>query len=52
MSISTYSIVMGIVWFSVTALIGSFLLRKTSKGGLLLIATIFVLALLRMFIPL
>lgn len=52
MSISTYSIVMGIVWFSVTALIGSFLLRKTSKGGLLLIATIFVLALLRMFVPL
>lgn len=52
MSISVYSVVMAIIWFSFAALIGSFALRKISKGGLLFITLILALALLRMFIPL
>lgn len=52
MSISIYSVAMGIIWFSISALIGSVVLRNTSKGGLLLVALIFVLSLFRMFVPL
>lgn len=51
MSISVYSVVMAIAWFSLAALIGSFALRKTTKSGLLFVALIFILALFRGFIP-
>lgn len=51
MSISVYSVVMAIIWFSLTALVGSFALRKTTKGGLLFVALIFILALFRGFVP-
>lgn len=51
MSISIYSIIMAIIWFSLAALIGSFALRKTTKGGLLFVALIFILALFRGFVP-
>lgn len=52
MSVSIYSIVMGILWFSLTALIGSFLLKNTTKGSLILVGLIFILGLFRVFIPL
>lgn len=52
MSISIYSIVMAIIWFSLAALIGSSALRKSSKGGLIYVSVIFILAILRIFIPL
>lgn len=52
MSVSIYSIVMSIIWFSLAALIGSFVLRKTTKGGLLFVSLIFILALIRGIVPL
>lgn len=52
MSVSIYSIVMSIIWFTLAALIGSFVLRKTAKGGLAFLSLIFFLALLRGIFPL
>ena len=43
MIITPYSVVMSILWFSLSCLIGSIILPKVSKGGLVLIAVIFIL---------
>lgn len=52
MAVSVYSVVTGLVWFTLAALIGSVTLRKTTKGGMFLVVLIFVLALFRIFVPL
>lgn len=52
MTITPYSIVMSVLWFSLACLIGSIILPKISKGGLFLIAVIFILAFIRLCIPL
>lgn len=52
MIITPYSVVMSILWFSLSCLIGSIILPKVSKGGLVLIAVIFILAFIRLCVPL
>lgn len=53
MSITIYSFFMAVIWFSLSALIGSLVLRKEStQHGLVVIALFFLLALIRMFVPL
>lgn len=52
MTITPYSIVMSILWFSLACLIGCVLLPRISRGGLALVAAIFVLAFIRLCVPL
>lgn len=52
MTITPYSIVMSILWFSVACLIGCVLLPRISRGGMALVAAIFVLAFVRLCVPL
>lgn len=52
MTITPYSIIMSILWFSLACLIGCVLLPRISGGGLALVAAIFVLAFIRLCVPL
>lgn len=52
MTITPYSIVMSILWFSLACLIGCVLLPRISTGGLALVAIIFILAFIRLCVPL
>lgn len=51
MSVSPYSVLMAVLWFSVAALVGSITLRRAHKHGLTLIAAIYIFALLRGIFP-
>lgn len=52
MSISVYSVVMAIIWFTLASLIGRYVLRRAEKCGLAFIGMVFLLTLLRIFVPL
>lgn len=52
MAVSSYSIVMALLWFTVAALIGCWTLRKAEKYGLVFVSVIFTLAILRAVLPL
>ena len=52
MSVSVYSAVMAVIWFTVAVLVGSYTLHKASKHGLLFVAVILVLSVVRIFLPL
>ena len=51
MSVSIYSLIMAIAWFSIAVLIGDLLLQKSERNRLAFIIAIFILALLRIFLP-
>lgn len=52
MSISIYSVVMALIWFTLAVLIGHCVLRRAEKCGLAFIGMIFFMTLLRIFMPL
>lgn len=52
MAVSSYSIVMALLWFTVAALIGCLILRKAEKDWLIFISAVFILAILRAVLPL
>lgn len=52
MLISSYSVVMALVWFTGAAWVGCLLLRKAEKYGLAFVCVIFALAALRAVLPL
>ncbi len=52
MMISPFSVLMALLWFTIAALIGSFILRRAEKYGLVLVSIIYFLALLRCVLPL
>lgn len=51
MAISPYSIVMALLWFTVAIGVGSFMLRKAEKYGLVFVSMVFLLAFLRGILP-
>ena len=51
MSVSVYSVVMAVIWFTLATLIGSYTLHRTSKHGLFFVAAILLLSVLRIFLP-
>lgn len=52
MSVSVYSIIMAILWFTLAVLIGNYTLHRASKHGLFFVASILLLSALRIFLPL
>lgn len=52
MGISKYSVATAIVWFSVAALVGSRMMRKASRSGLIFIGSLFLLSFIRVALPL
>jgi len=52
MAVSSYSVIIALLWFTVAALIGCWTLRKAEKYGLVFISVIFTLAILRAVLPL
>ena len=52
MSISVYSIVTAVIWFTLAVLIGNFTLHRTSRHGLVFVTAILLLSILRIFLPL
>lgn len=52
MGVTAYSLVMGLLWFTIAAWIGSMILPKVPKGALVIVAAIFFLAFFRMLVPL
>ena len=51
MSVSVYSVVMAVIWFTLATLIGSYTLHRASKHGLFFVAAILFLSVLRIFLP-
>ena len=51
MSVSVYSVVMAVIWFTLATLIGSYTLHRASKHGLLFVTAILLLSVLRIFLP-
>ena len=51
MGVSVFSLIVGLFFFTVMALLGSVMLPRATKGGVLLTGVIFVFALARIFIP-
>lgn len=51
MSVSVYSVVMAVIWFTLATLIGSYTLHRASKHGLFLVTAILLLSVLRIFLP-
>lgn len=52
MSVSVYSVIMAILWFTLAVLIGNYTLHRASKHGLFFVASILLLSALRIFLPL
>lgn len=52
MTISLYSSVMAVAWFSIASLLGGLLLRKASRIGLSFLVAAFLLAIVRVLLPL
>lgn len=50
--VSFYSVIMSLLWFTVSAVLFSIALRHASRGGLLILLMLCVLTLLRVFLPL
>lgn len=51
MSVSVYSVVMAVIWFTLATLIGSYTLHRASKHGLFFVVAILFLSVLRIFLP-
>jgi len=52
MSVSAYSIVMAVIWFTLAVLIGNFTLHRASRYGLRFVTVVLFLSILRIFLPL